>query len=173
MGNKIKVRLIMLLMGAFLISCAEEKSDVTHENVNWENRKINLPSGDSLIDGQTYLSVYSQIYSQSERNTKDLTVTVSMRNTDANNQLFIIDADYYNTKGDLIKSYFDEPIYIDPMETVEIIIDETDQLGGTGGNFIFDWKMYPTATDPSFEAVMISTAGQQGLSFVTIGRRIK
>lgn len=164
--------LALMVFGSTLLACGEVKQEIGHDKVNWENREITSPLHDSLQAGTTYLSVYSQIYSQTDRNTKDLTVTVSLRNTDAKERIFIESAHYYDTKGDLIVSYFSTPIYLEPMETVDIIIDETDQLGGTGGNFIFDWKIKPNCTEPIFEAVMISTAGQQGLSFVTTGKRI-
>ena len=59
------------------------------------------------------------------------------------------------------------------METVEIVIDEMDEQGGTGANFMFDWAMKKTSNEPLFEGVMISTSGQQGLSFTTQGRKIK
>jgi len=55
------------------------------------------------------------------------------------------------------------------METAEIIIDERDKTGGTGANFLFDWNKNPDINSPIFEAVMISTYGQQGLSFTTQG----
>ena len=58
------------------------------------------------------------------------------------------------------------------METVEIVIDQDDNEGGTGANFIFDWKIKPDTNEPLFEAVMISTYGQQGLSFTTTGIRL-
>ena len=86
--------------------------------------------------------------------------------------IYIHHAEYYNTHGELIRSYFEEPIYLSPLETVEIVIDEKDKEGGTGANFIFDWASTSEENEPFFEAVMISTAGQQGLSFTTEGKRI-
>jgi hypothetical protein len=80
--------------------------------------------------------------------------------------------EYFNTKGDLIRTYFNKMIFIAPMETVEIVIDEKDKVGGTGANFLFDWKIKPNTNEPAFEGVMISTSGQQGISFTTHGRRI-
>jgi hypothetical protein len=96
-----------------------------------------------------------------------------MRNTNRHDSVYIEKAVYYNTHGEAIRTYFDQPVYIRPMETVEIIIDENDQAGGTGANFLFDWKAPKKADAPFFEAVMISTAGQQGLSFTTQGKNVK
>jgi hypothetical protein len=46
-----------------------------------------------------------------------------------------MNAKYYNTQGTLLRSYFEHPIYLAPLETVEIVIDEGDREGGTGANF--------------------------------------
>ena len=59
------------------------------------------------------------------------------------------------------------------METIEIVIGEPDREGGTGANFVIDWSISPDVVEPLFECVMISTTGQQGLSFVTEGKRIR
>lgn len=156
-----------------LSSCEEEPVMSSIAPVNWKSRAAELPLDDSLSTGTTYLSIYSQIYSRSELRTHNLTATVSMRNTNVNDSIFVLKADYYNTKGNLIRTYFKNPIVLMPMETVEIVIDESDQEGGTGANFIFDWKKPESADDPFFEGVMISTSGQQGISFTTHGRKLR
>lgn len=61
------------------------------------------------------------------------------------------------------------PIYLKPLETQEIIIQEQDIEGGSGASFIFNWMSKDFENSPLFEAVMISTYGQQGLSFTTRG----
>ncbi len=57
-------------------------------------------------------------------------------------------------------------------EQVVLLIDEIDKEGGTGANFIFEWTIKRKSNEPIFESVMISTSGQQGLSFTTQGIRI-
>lgn len=87
--------------------------------------------------------------------------------------MFIEHTHLYDTAGELIRDYCKLPIRIEPMETVEIILAEDDQHGGTGGNFLFNWRIDSLAAEPLFEAVMISTSGQQGISFITNGKKIK
>lgn len=157
----------------FFASCKEDKEVSSIDPVNWAERRAGTSTIDSLPQGKTYLSVYSQIYSLTEHKTHNLTATVSMRNTSLTDSLYITRADYYNTGGELLRSYFDHPIYIAPMETVEIVIDEEDREGGTGANFLFQWHAVGTAAKPLFEAVMISTSGQQGLSFTTRGIQLE
>lgn len=156
-----------------LLSCEKKKELSSIDPINWENRVANYSVKDSLIIGESYLSVYSQIYSQTEHITHDLTVTVSMRNANSKDTIYIDKAEFFDTHGKSIRTYFNKSIFIAPMETVEIVIDETNREGGTGGNFLFDWKIKPNSIEPLFEAIMISTSGQQGLSFSTEGKRIK
>jgi len=99
---------------------------------------------------------------------------VSLRNTSDTDTIYILNAKYFDTHGKLVRSYFEgHPIFLAPMETCEIIIDEIDNAGGTGSNFIFEWKIPLNCTEPIFEGIMNSTVGQQGLSFTTQAKRIK
>ncbi len=164
--------LVVAVMALVAFACKNESRKLPVTTVDWEarNAAANLP--DSLETGSTYLSVYSQIYSGSQERLVDLTATISMRNPNTKDTLFIHSIDYYNTHGERIRSYIQEPIFILPMETVEIIIEHRDNEGGTGANIIFDWGKTPAAADPIYEAVMISTYGQIGLSFLTHGIRV-
>lgn len=168
-----KKRVLLALITAILFSCENEKTISSYDPVDWEARSVADAVTDSLKKGKSYLSVYSEIYSQTEHRTHNLTSTVSMRNVDMTDTIYIDKAEYFNTKGEPIRIYFDHPIYIAPLETVEIVVDETDITGGTGANFIFEWSKKQSSPEPLFEGVMISTSGQQGLSFTSKGLRIE
>ena len=162
----------LVLMSFVLYSCENKIETKKIDSVNWDKRAVSFALNDSLVKGSTYLSVYSEIYNFTESEKRTLTATVSMRNVDKKDSIYVFKADYYNTNGKLIRTYFDKPIYLAPMETVEIIISQTDKEGGTGGNFLFDWKTKAGVGEPIFEAVMISISGQHGLSFTTQGKRV-
>jgi hypothetical protein len=98
---------------------------------------------------------------------------VSMRNTSDLDTIYLLRAEYYDTHGKSVRKYFDSPIFLAPMETTEIIIEESDVSGGTGSNFILEWKIPRNCPEPLFEGIMTSTIGQQGLSFTTQAKRIK
>ena len=150
-------KIIPLLMIILSIQACDDQKDFSSvDPVNWKKRSVAYVMSDSLMSGITYLSVYSSIYSLTEKRTHDLTATVSMRNTSRVDSIFIDKAEYFDTKGQSIRTYFDQTIFIAPMETVEIVIDEIDQAGGTGGNFLFDWKIKPRSNEPLFESIMIS-----------------
>ncbi|MBK5191785.1 MAG: DUF3124 domain-containing protein [Flavobacteriaceae bacterium] len=156
-----------------IIACENPKEISSFDPVKWEKRTIDISQKDSLEVGKTYLSIYSQIYSVSEHKTHNLTAMVSLRNTSPSDTIYLLKADYHDTKGHLIRTYFDKTIYLSPLETIEIVIEEVDVEGGTGSNFIFDWKIPKSASEPLFEGIMNSTTGQQGISFVTDGIRIE
>ncbi|MCB9298541.1 MAG: DUF3124 domain-containing protein [Lewinellaceae bacterium] len=158
-----------MILAVLLAACGQEKELSSLDPVNWEKRRITLSQPDSLSHGSTYLSIYSEIYDRNVQITHPLTATVSMRNKSSTDSVYIHRADYYSTDGRLIRTYFDHPIFIRPLETIEIVIDQSDKEGGTGANFIFEWSAQKGALEPFFEAVMISTTGQQGISFTTQG----
>ncbi len=168
----IKVIFKIFLVLTIFVSC-NNKNETNHiPIVNWENRKAINVDLDSLINGKTYLPVYSHIYHTQEHKTFDLTITVSIRNVSTKDSIFIKKADYYNTRGENIRQYLKNSIFIKPMETVEIVIAEEDKEGGSGANFMFDWAVNDDKNIPLIEAVMISTYGQQGLSFSTRGVQV-
>ena len=98
---------------------------------------------------------------------------ISLRNTSDVDTIYLLKAEYFNTQGLSIRTYFDFPIFLSPLETTEIIINHKDEEGGTGANFIFEWKVPKGWPEPLFEGVMSSMQNGQGLSFTTQARRIK
>ncbi|MGB3801580.1 MAG: DUF3124 domain-containing protein [Lewinella sp.] len=156
-----------------LLACEQASPTVTVNPTNWESRRATLSGTDSLTSGATYLSSYSQIYTETEHRTFDLTATISIRNINLRDSIYITNASYYGTDGALVRTYFTDPIYLRPLETVEIIIESQDREGGTGDNFYFEWSVPAGLHEPLFEGVFISTYGQQGISFVTRGVRVE
>lgn len=169
-----QVKYLPIAIVLLLFSCTNKKENAAlNINENWLKNKVNIQQKDSLQYGKSYLSVYSEIYSMSEHKTHNLTAMISLRNTSDLDSIYLLSAKYYNTKGKLLKNFISHSIFLAPMETVEIIIDENDTTGGTGSNFIFEWKIPQNCPEPLFEGVMNSTIGQQGLSFTTQAKRIK
>ncbi|WJJ96617.1 DUF3124 domain-containing protein [Algibacter luteus] len=167
---KIKYLIIALVL---VLGCNETKEISSINPENWSKRTANISTKDSLEYGKSYLSIYSQIYSMSEHKTHNLTAMVSLRNTSDTDTIYLLKAKYFDTHGVLVRTYFEKPIFLAPMETTEIIIDEIDTSGGTGSNFIFEWNIPKGCPEPLFEGIMNSTVGQQGLSFTTKAIRIK
>ncbi len=164
---------LLIVMTLLLCSCREETAMSSIDPENWTIRAATIKASDSLEYGKSYLSIYSQIYSMSEHKTHNLTAMVSLRNTSDKDTIYLLRATYYDTHGKEVRTYFDTPIYLGPMETTEIIIDEKDVAGGTGSNFIIEWNKPNDSPEPLFEGVMSSIIEQQGLSFTTQSKRIE
>ena len=131
------------------------------------DRRVNTTTVDSLIR-QVYVPIYSDIYNQTRDTRTMLTATLSIRNTSIRDSLFVSTIDYYNTQGDLVRSYIDSPIYLKPMESIDYVIEQQDNSGGSGANFLIDWYS-KKQLNPLFQAVMVGGLGAQAFSFTTDG----
>lgn len=162
-----------LLFFCVLLSCG-----VPNPNINTQGEDIiesHLAFTDESIQeyqDTVYIPIYSDIYSESRLKSTLLTATLSIRSTSLTDTTFINNIDYYNTKGDLVKSFIDRTLVLEPMQSIDYVIDRDDNTGGVGANFIVTWGA-PRNTNPLFQAVMIGRSGQHGLSFVTEGISIK
>lgn len=163
-----KIVVFSMLIVLF-ISCQRETAKYPALQADWQNRLTESNRFPDKATQMTYLPVYSHIYHMREHRTYDLTITVSIRNISLSDTVFLNQADYYNTVGKKIREYIKKPVYVLPMETIEIVIEDRDIEGGSGANFVFEWAMENSKNPPLFEAVMISTYGDQGLSFTTRG----
>jgi len=168
-----KLTHLLFALSLIVVSCEEPQKTEDFHKENWASRKIDISHKSELVTGTSYLSIYSQIYSISQHKTRNLTAMASLRNLSIRDTIYITKASYYGTQGHLITDYFDHAIYLAPLESTDIIIEEVDIEGGTGSNFIFEWKIPENCPEPLFEGVMNSTAGQQGLSFTTQSIRIE
>lgn len=126
-----------------------------------------------LSDGQTiYVPAYSHIYIGNREHPFLLTVTLSIRNIDPKHRIKITIVDYYETQGKLLKKYVEKPVILNPLESLRYIIPERDKAGGSGANFIVEWKSDKLVNPPIVESIMISTQSGQGVSFTSRGRVI-
>lgn len=127
-----------------------------------------------LAKGQTlYVPVYSYIFSTSKEIPYNLATILSIRNTDMANSITVVSADYYDTKGKLVRKYYVKPIILGPLESTEIFIPENDAAGGTGANFIVKWAAQNEVNVPIIESVMLGMKSGQGISFVSPAQEIK
>ncbi|MBQ4820524.1 DUF3124 domain-containing protein [Aquimarina sp. MMG016] len=118
------------------------------------------------IKKELYVPIYSDIYNKTKDFRFQLTATLSIRNTSPRDSLFIKNVDYYNTTGDFVRAYIEQPIYLKPLESIEYVIEEEDTAGGSGANFLITWGANQTIV-PIFQGVMVGVSGQQGFAFTT------
>ncbi|MDF1551279.1 MAG: DUF3124 domain-containing protein, partial [Bacteroidales bacterium] len=160
----------MFFFLAALFSCNNISHNIDRKGEDvLESHKISTISSNISFWDTVYVPMYSEIYSKTKDVKFRLTATLSIRNTSLADSMFVDKIDYYNTSGELVRKYLEKPIHLKPMETIDYVIEEDDVLGGTGANFIIIWGAKRKDIRPMFQGVMISTHGQQGISFLTNG----
>jgi hypothetical protein len=118
---------------------------------------------------KVYVPIYSDIYYLDSKHTLSLTATLSIRNTSFRDSVYVFSIDYYNFHGEKVRRYNDATLLLKPMESVEFVVEDRDDTGGVGANFVVEWGAKPGAQRPYFQGIMIGTTGQQGISFTTQG----
>lgn len=133
-------------------------------------------SGASLVlsRGETvYVPAYSEIFFDNREKTWSLTVTLAIHNTDLDNPITITSAKYYDTDGNFVTEYFDQPFTLAPLGMTSIVLERSDDRGGVGANFVVDWQSETEVSEPVIEAVMVGKLGTKGLGFISPGRVIR
>lgn len=128
----------------------------------------------SLSKGQTiYVPVYSHIYGGDREQPLYLAATLSIRNTDPAHPINVLEVNYFDSEGALIKKYLDNPIRLNAMATMRYVVKASDKAGGSGANFIVRWAADRKINPPLIESIMIGTQMQQGISFTSRGQVIQ
>jgi hypothetical protein len=125
---------------------------------------------ETALGGQVYVPIYSHIYFRDSRRDLDLAATLSIRNADYTTPIYVTGVRYYDNDGALVRRYLDAPRVVGPMASTAFIIEQQDDTGGVGANFIVEWHAEAAVVPPVIEAVMIGTSSAQGISFLTHGR---
>lgn len=142
--------------------------------INPKVTEVPLDQLPPVADGQVvYVPVYSEIYDLGPNRPFQLTATLSLRNTDPTHPVFVETVDYYDSSGTLVTAYLSQPLALGPLASTAVVVESSNTLGGAGANFLVTWRAATSVSDPVIEAVMISTASQQGVSFLSPGRVIE
>ncbi len=131
----------------------------------------NAPSS-FAAETTVYVPLYSHVYAEGGR-PFSLEATLSIRNTDIHRPLYVDSVTYYDTEGNLARTYVDKLIRLAPLQTVEFLVEERDSIGGSGANFLVSWKSTELMDPPMIEAVMVGAYGQQSICFSRTGQTLK
>ncbi|MCO8121131.1 DUF3124 domain-containing protein [Stieleria sp. TO1_6] len=123
---------------------------------------------DVVQQATVYVPIYSHVYHNGGRPFL-LESTLSVRNADARRPIYLNSVRYYNTSGELAKTYVEQVIKLAPLETIEFLVEQHDTSGGSGANFMVQWLATEPIEDPIIEAVMFGTAGAQAIAFRSPG----
>jgi hypothetical protein len=128
-----------------------------------------MPSKARLV----YVPAYSHVYYGDRGRHILLTAILSIRNTDTARTITIIQADYHNSEGKLVRNYLSKPLTLDPLSSTHFIVPESDRSGGFSPTFLVQWHADEMVNPPIIEGVMIGTVGTQGISFSSRGVEIQ
>ena len=176
------ISLIFLLFTLFIVGCSSlelpQSDRLRGKNIN-NIEQVNFKT--VVLDrnfkgkmGQTiYVPIYSHIYYENSEKSLDLAATLSIRNTDLTNPIIVTSVRYYDSAGNFLKEYLDQPVELNRLASIDFVVNRTDKKGGAGANFIVEWLSVTTVSEPILEAVMISAVGNQSISFISRGKLIK
>ncbi len=157
----------LFLILTVLVSCSPNKVPETKHHSNYHFETVDKSAFEKTE--QVYIPIYSDIYYVDSKHTFSLTATLSIRNTSFKDSIYVFSIDYYNSGGEKVRRYNESTLLVKPMESVEFVVENKDDTGGVGANFVVEWGAKPGAQRPYFQGVMIGTTGQQGISFTTEG----
>jgi hypothetical protein len=179
------VRILILLAIAFMAfvytrsrTNTEERLHAIEDTVQYEPPRSYTPpnldafaatdvSARSLsVHQAAYVPVYSHIYYDGGRPYL-LEAMLSIRNVDPKRPVYVSSVEYYDTDGKLSKKQVDRLIRLEPLQTIEFLVERHDVTGGSGANFIVEWHASTKDTHaPLIEAVMVGRSGTNAISFV-------
>ncbi|MGD1699773.1 DUF3124 domain-containing protein [Dapis sp. BLCC M229] len=139
-----------------------------------QKTEIILTENLEITTGQTiYVPIYSHVYYANQQRIYNLSATLSIRNTDLENPIIITAVKYYDTEGKLVKQYLQNPLKLNPLVSRDFYLEQKDQTGGSGANFLVEWVAEKQVNEPIVEAVMVGVSGSQAVAFSSSGRVIE
>lgn len=135
--------------------------------------KADLKGFTPIVTQKVYVPIYSNIQLQDEGLQVPLQATVSIRNTDSDQNLMISRISYFNTNGERVRDYLKEPIAIKAFGSHEVFVATGDLDGGSGAKFIVEWQAQKDSINrPIIEAIFSGTRGSGAFTFSSRGVQI-
>ncbi|MBF0323453.1 DUF3124 domain-containing protein [Magnetospirillum moscoviense] len=128
--------------------------------------------------GQTvYVPVYSHIWhgnldAKGKPQMLLLSSMLAVRNTDPDDGFTVTSVRYYDTAGKMLREFVAKPARLGPMASTDFFVEHKDDDGGTGANFVVEWKADKPISPPIIETVNAYFFGPHSLAFTSPGRAI-
>ncbi len=121
------------------------------------------------VSGSVYVPLYSSLYVGGRRSLKNLSATLSLRNTSADQALIVTSVTYFDGNGKAVVELLDVPHVLAPMATAEFYTDQSSTSGGPVATVIVGWGAETSVAPPLIEAVILGNYGAKSISFVSRG----
>lgn len=118
-----------------------------------------------------YVPVYSHVYHQGGAPFA-LETMLSVRNIDPDHAIFLSAVEYYDTSGQLTRTCLEQAVKLKPLQTIEFLVERRDSSGGSGANFLVEWRGHPENEKPLIEAIMVGSSGYRAFGFARSGVEI-
>jgi hypothetical protein len=175
-GHWLRVGLLTSLCATQIVGCRSRTSEPSMDSGAPGNlRPIATRLAGETVRGTVYVPVYSSIPLGLDIKLTgvELTSTVSVRNTSAQQPVVLEAVTYYDSTGKHVRDYIAEPSELPPLATTQFLVREADTAGGPGAKFLIRWAGAAGIDEPLMEAVMVGRSGNAGISFVSVGRPVK
>ncbi len=100
------------------------------------------------VSGSVYVPLYSSLYVGGRRSLKNLSATLSLRNTSADQALIVTSVTYFDGNGKAVVELLDVPHVLAPMATAEFYTDQSSTSGGPVATVIVGWGAETSAAPP-------------------------
>jgi len=175
MKYSIKI-LIFCLTTLILNSCVENNPNLNKSGEDeLKSLEVEIVLNKELFhfNDIIYVPIYSDIYIDKTDPEHLLATTLSIRNTSFNDTLYISKIDYYNTEGGLIRKYIDKTICLNPMGSVNYVVEKEGKTVGSGANFIVELSAKSPDIKPLIQAIMIGGLGHESFLMSMDGYSLK
>ncbi len=115
------------------------------------------------------MPLYSSLYVGGHRSLKNLSATLSLRNTSADQALIVTAVTYFDDNGKAVAELLDVPHVLAPMTTAEFYIDQSGTSEGPAATVVVEWGAETSLAPPLIEAVILGNYGAKSISFVSRG----
>ena len=167
---------IYLIVGLLMVAACNSKPQMETSKKSHPSHKYHYVSiiKENLKYHETvYAPVYSDIYYLNGTLRYQLTATLSIRNISLTDTAFVLSAIYYDSYGQKLRDYTDSTIMLQPLESFELVVEQIENQGGAGANFIIDWGANKYSNQLMVQTVMIGTQNNQGVSLLSEAKVIK
>jgi hypothetical protein len=171
MTRTVVVCLLSLIL-AFVFGCNREKPD---PKVQVQEKHQTISKGPLKVatGNVVYVPAYAEVFYHQNQGKLSLVTTLAIHNTDPKHSLILRSIRYYSENGTLLKEYLTEPRILSPMATATYGLYPEEPNVGIGANAVIEWVSEHNIVKPIIEAVMISTQGTYGVSFISPGYAIQ
>ncbi|PSL19818.1 DUF3124 domain-containing protein [Shimia abyssi] len=122
------------------------------------------------LNAQTlFVPGYSEVLTH-EGASEPLASTLYVHNVDPEQSISVLEIEYLDTEGALVKRHLEEPAVLSPFQSTRVLVPIGSTQNTHGGNFVVKWEAENAVLQPIVEALIVGGKGTQGISFISKAR---